>query len=184
METSPTLPQFVETFIHGILVQKPIAMAEMLSTQNKGCKSTEKRRKLSTRVDLTPMVDLGFLLITFFIFTTRLTQPTAFALKTPANEAGITNPSVTAESKTLQLVLNENDITCIQGSESLHPHITDYGNGIRAVIQQKKRFVTSHYGNGNETVVIIKPGDKTSYRHFVEVLDEMRINDISRYFLE
>ncbi len=60
-------------------------MAEIAQGSDKKGKKG-KPKKLSTRIDLTPMVDLGFLLITFFMLATNLTKPQTMEIAMPSKE--------------------------------------------------------------------------------------------------
>jgi hypothetical protein len=56
--------------------------------------------KLNCKIDMTPMVDLGFLLITFFVITTELSKPTVMKLNMPADGTG----TQLAESNALTII--------------------------------------------------------------------------------
>ncbi len=139
--------------------------------------------KKSTKVDLTPMVDLGFLLITFFIFTTTLSESKAMGVVVPTNEKVKDSLTISA-SKTLQLILGENEVFYYMGNQTHSMQPTSYSaSGIRTIIQQRQKEIAEKYGSISEMIVCIKPLESSAYKHLVDVLDEMTINNIGKYIL-
>ncbi len=157
-------------------------MSEMQQKDNRGKRSGIRGKKLSTRVDLTPMVDLGFLLITFFIFTTTMSAANGLGLVVPEESSVET---LTPGSKTLSLILNGDDrIRYYQGLDTEGSKSTDYSpSGLRLVIQRKMQEVQNRFGIHESAIILIKPTDNATYRNVVTVLDEMRINDVKKYVL-
>jgi hypothetical protein len=63
-------------------------------------------------------------------------------------------------------------------------HETDYSaEGLRSVLLNEKLIVQKIFGDPLETVVLIKPTDNSAYKNMIDVFDEMRINNITRYVL-
>jgi biopolymer transport protein ExbD len=146
----------------------------------------KKAKKLSTRVDMTPMVDLGFLLITFFIFTTTMSTPAAMQLYMPKDTDKKDEQNKAKESGALTIMLGKgNKVYYYEGqlapdasnfkSSSFDPNSED---GIRHVIMKKKRTT-----NIEDLVVVIKPNEDASYKNTVDILDEMTINEVKRFAL-
>src|SRR5881275_895407 len=69
----------------------------------------KKAKKLSTRVDMTPMVDLGFLLITFFIFTTTMGTPSTLPLMMPKDQQDPKDLTEVKESGALTIMLGKDN---------------------------------------------------------------------------
>lgn len=141
-----------------------------------------KSKKAAPRVDLTPMVDLGFLLITFFIVSTSMTKPVAIPINVPANG----NDAQAANSKTLNIIISgENKVYYYNGFDSLHYRVCSFSNGhsLRDVIISKQSAVAKQFGNRKETLVLIKPTSTSNYKNIVNALDEMLINDVTRYMV-
>lgn len=157
-------------------------MAEMDTSGGGGHKKgpgVKKAKKLSTRIDLTPMVDLGFLLITFFIFTTTMSQPTAFKLNLPKDTDKPEEQNKVKESGVLTLLLGKNDqVYYYEGT--LAPDASNFKSSnfkeIRNEIVSKKKST-----DPKDFVVVIKADKDCTYKNVVDILDEMLINDVKRY---
>lgn len=136
----------------------------------------KKAKKLSTRVDMTPMVDLGFLLITFFIFTTTVAQPTAMKLFLPKDVDRPEDQNKVKESGAFTILLGKQDQ--VYYYEGLDPSMIKATNfkGIREEILRKKKST-----NPEDLVMILKPSEDATYKNTVDILDEMTIAEIKRY---
>ncbi len=147
-------------------------MAE-LNTSDNGKKRGRSTRK-ALRVDLTAMVDLAFLLITFFILTTTLKEPKTMDLAMPVDrgEAGV------AASRTLSVVLGKGDKAAWYIGEITKPVVSPSVIGLNSInlrnvlLEQSARIKREH---GKEMIVLIKPSDQSVYDNLVHVMDELNI---------
>jgi len=132
-------------------------MAEILLNQHHQKAGVPKTKKTSLRVDLTPMVDLGFLLISFFVFTNTISQPKAMKLAMP-DDRDVIDSSLVPADKTLNLLLAaDNKVYVYNGQETDNIKNPAGRTAIRAAITKKKNELRSKYGNDSGMVVLIKP---------------------------
>jgi biopolymer transport protein ExbD len=161
-------------------------MAEIDTSSGGGKKDGKVRaKKQSARVDMTPMVDLGFLLITFFVFTTTFSKPNMMKLNMPEKPKDDQPPETAdiKESNTITIIMGkDNRIFYHQkSSKNLTPELlieSDYSrDGIRTAILKGKVNAISP----DKFTVVIKPTDDANYKNTVDILDEMSITKSELY---
>ena len=158
-------------------------MAELNTGDGGGKKGGKVRSKKSnSKVDLTAMVDLAFLLITFFMLTTTLSKPQSMPLGLPDLEDDPTDkPIKVDENRTMTVMLGDNDKMVyymgLLASPIAGPTDISYGKeGIRKELMKRKKSVVEYTGDKDKgLIVIIKPSKKSNYRNLVDILDEMAI---------
>ncbi len=161
-------------------------MAAIETVQHSKSTGVKKIVEKSTRVDLTPMVDLGFLLITFFVFTSALSKPKVMQVNQPNDNDPVAYSEICA-SCALTLAPGSNGIIYYyEGMAEDKPTVkttTFSADGLRSIILRKKAVLAALNHSNKELVLIIKPGDESTCRNFVDMLDEVLINDVKHYFI-
>jgi biopolymer transport protein ExbD len=129
------------------------------------------------------MVDLGFLLITFFVFTTSLHQPVGLKLFLPDDRETLL-PTEVPENKTLSIVIDEKSIGYYYGN-NLHNLLLAKNTvvDVRSAIIGHMRRVEKNFGSTKDAVVLLKPTVNCNYKQLVDCLDEMTINSVKKYML-
>lgn len=152
------------------------------------------KRKGTPRIDLTPMVDLGFILITFFLFTTTLLKPNSMELNMPVEGP----PTEVPDHLAYKLFLGkEHQWYVLKGEDAMknkmelrekmdtknmyafRKSVAQFRSDIQAAITSKRKGTHPN----DDLIVMIKPLPGSDYGDLVNALDEMNINQIQRYVL-
>lgn len=154
-------------------------MAEMDTSSGGGHKKgpgVKKGKKLSTRVDLTPMVDLGFLLITFFVFTTTMSKPTAMSMNEPKDDPE--NQLKVKNSGAMTILLGKADQVYYYYGELVAETISEQFKSsnfkeIRDLISAKKKATPL-----GDLMYIIKADKEATFKNAIDILDEMTVTAV------
>ncbi|MFT4061806.1 MAG: biopolymer transporter ExbD [Edaphocola sp.] len=153
-------------------------------------------KKGAPRIDLTPMVDLGFLLITFFMFTTTMSKPKAMEIQMPFKDEKLDekNQSKIKTDQALTVLLSKDHRVYYYGGIGDDPanppkvEVTYFKDkdGLRQVLIDKKKAVQALVSQGvlkptDKLVVLIKPDDDSTTGDLINALDEMTINGVPIY---
>lgn len=154
-------------------------MAEVQVKDNSGKGGKVRSKKQIPHVDLTPMVDLAFLLITFFMLVTTFNKPNVMDLGLPAKpKDGQKSPNTEIDlSNSISIIIGKDNRIFYHQldqaglNENTLNETTFDREGITKVIQQAKAKAKDQ----SKFTVIIKPTDDAVYKNFVDILDEMAI---------
>jgi len=163
-------------------------MSEVQAKADSGGKGGKKRaKKMSTKIDMTPMVDLAFLLLTFFMLTTTFNKPNVLQLTMPVKEKDVTIPPIQIKSsEAMSIILGKDNkayyyMGLNKPTDKSVPvpeiKVTNYGpDGIRKVILERQRQAPA-------PIILLKPNDDSKYKNMVDILDEMNITNQKKYAL-
>jgi biopolymer transport protein ExbD len=153
--------------------------------------SIDTGKKGAPHVDMTPMVDLGFLLITFFMLATTFSKPKTMEIIKPAKNDDEKKAPPLKKTRSMSILLGQNDRVYyyIASDEdlakgNLKVDSTDFSSkGLRGAIRNRQDEVAQAYGSKDTLVVLIKAMPKAKYKNMVDILDEMRITGVKSYAL-
>ncbi|UUF13368.1 MULTISPECIES: ExbD/TolR family protein [Flavobacterium] len=149
-----------------------------------------RSKKLSSRVDLTAMVSVSFLLIIFFMLVGELSKAKVMDLSLPDKEGGHGCPGCIRGNRLYTILLDQNDkIITYSGILEFDQNTVkkvEFGkDAIRKEVFQKKKEVSDYMISvgkpRNGVIVVIKPSPKSNFKNLVEILDEMRIANINTF---
>ena len=144
--------------------------------------NVSRNKKAVPKVDLTAMVDLAFLLITFFMLTTSLSKPVAMDIAKPDEPFDETVKMDFPASRTMTILLGKNNKVAWYMGEAgkSAPSIEGLTQIRQAILNNKNKVDLANANNPRKSLlIIVKPTEGSKYSNFVDIMDELAVAKIT-----
>jgi biopolymer transport protein ExbD len=135
--------------------------------KKKGKKHKKKRQ--GVRVDMTPMVDVAFLLLTFFMLTTVMRKQQTLEINLPPNNQ--TKIDI-AQSNLLTIFVSQDDSVF---------YSTGTDKPIQVTFNSLESFLTKSAADNPKLVILLKFDRKSKYHMMVDVIDKLNLAKLQRF---
>jgi biopolymer transport protein ExbD len=146
-------------------------------SRGKSKHSKKKKKRVGVRMDMTPMVDVAFLLLTFFMLTTTMNKPQTMEINLPPTEA----KAEVAESNLLTLRISD-DFNLFWNIGTEKP-VTIEGTDKKSKLVNLGKLLKEKNSANPKLITLVKVDGKAKYIDMVDIMDELNINDITRFSL-
>ncbi|MHC2992985.1 biopolymer transporter ExbD [Pontibacter sp. HJ8] len=154
-------------------------MAEMQQKADSGKGGKKRAKRQSTKIDMTPLVDLAALLITFFMLTTTFNKPQTMEINMPKKVDNPEEQIALKASNALTIILGgDNKLYYYFGLAEDNPEVVESSyapTGIRKIL------VSPQVKSNDKMTVMVKPTEEARYKNVVDILDELKITDTKRF---
>jgi biopolymer transport protein ExbD len=158
-----------------------MAMADVAGTRERGALQPWKRPRMGIRIDMTPMVDIAFLLLVFFMVTTVFRLPQAMEINLPP-EVEVPMELEVGESRLLTLrVIESNDLFYNVGNELPEPLPWD---ALRAKLLERQAAVGFDSEGRSRLIIVARVCRVADYESMVDLIDEFNIAKTTRFSVD
>jgi len=147
-------------------------MADVQTAEPHGKKKggRKKKRRISVRIDMTPMVDVAFLLLTFFMLTTAFNRPQAMEINVPPNDSKV---EVAASNLMTIRVVPDGSIYWNLSTDA--PQKVVWKDFHNLIIDKNK--------TNTRLITLIKVDRKAKYQDMINIIDELNLDNVTRFSL-
>jgi biopolymer transport protein ExbD len=144
---------------------------EVVESKSHGKGQKKKKKRTGVRIDMTPMVDVAMLLLTFFMLTTVFSQPQTMELNLPPNKD--VQVEVAASTLLTVRVAQDMKIYYSMGNEPLLLKKIEFKE-LRPLLVEKLRGIP-------KLITLVQIDREAKYNDMVDIIDELNLAKITRF---
>jgi biopolymer transport protein ExbD len=136
-----------------------------------------KKQRVGVHIDMTPMVDIAFLLLIFFMATTVFRAPQTMELNIPPDKDDVVE---IAESNVLIIRMVDDGRVYWNIGRDMAPELFEFDD-IQTFIKEKEVENAEDHDGDSKLVTLIKIARTSPYAQLVNVMDELQLGAIDRF---